>query len=110
MGEHTIKARIQLKNDTELNWQKAINFIPKAAEPIIYLPDDTHTFCRLKIGDGTTTVSNLSFVDISALETGALENIVAKRVAHKLTFGSNQNYVFDGSEDVTVQTYTGIIT
>lgn len=35
-------------------------------------------------------------------ETGVL--------SHKLTFGAGQQYVFDGSEDVTVPVYTGVIT
>ena len=106
MGEHTIKARIQLKNDTEAHWNLAVNFIPKVSEPIVYLPDETHDYCRLKIGDGVTPVSQLKFSDCGGID---LSNIVAKKVAHKLTFGSNQNYVFDGSEDVTVPTYTGVI-
>ena len=29
MAENTIKSRIQLKNDTEANWDKATNFVPK---------------------------------------------------------------------------------
>ena len=32
---------------------------------------------------------------------------VGKPVLHKLTFGSDQNYVYDGTEDVTVPVYTG---
>lgn len=34
------------------------------------------------------------------------ENVV---LSHKLTFGAGQEYVFDGSEDVTVPVYTGIV-
>ena len=59
----TIKTRIQLKNDTEENWNKAINFKPKKGEVIIYSTDGTHPFSRLKVGDGNTTVVNLPFID-----------------------------------------------
>lgn len=52
--------RIQLKHDTEANWLKAINFIPKAGEMIIYDADDTNPV-RIKIGDGTTKVNELPF-------------------------------------------------
>ena len=31
-------------------------------------------------------------------------------LSHKLTFGANGEYVFDGSEDVTVPVYGGVIT
>lgn len=52
--------RIQLKHDTEANWLKAINFIPKAGEMIIYDADDVNPV-RVKIGDGETKVNDLPF-------------------------------------------------
>ena len=58
----TVKTRIQLKYDTEANWNKAINFIPLKGEVIIYSADDSHPFCRLKVGDGGTRLANLPFV------------------------------------------------
>ena len=36
-----------------------------------------------------------------------INNIVAQKLGHKLTFGSHGEYQFDGSEDVTVPTYNG---
>ena len=60
-----IKSRIQLKNDTEQNWGRAKNFVPLRGEVIIYLADDTHPFSRLKVGDGTTNVNNLPFINSS---------------------------------------------
>lgn len=63
MAYKTIKERIQLKNDTEANWNKARNFIPLRGEAIIYSADGTHPFSRLKIGDGTTPVIDLPFID-----------------------------------------------
>ena len=59
--EKNIQARVTLKVDTEVNWNKAINFIPKKNELIIYDIDDTHPEPRFKFGDGTTTVGNLPF-------------------------------------------------
>ena len=67
MANNTIKTRIQLKNDTEANWNKAINFIPLKGEVIIYSADDTHPFSRLKVGDGNTTVINLPFINTGNL-------------------------------------------
>ena len=60
--KNTIKSRILLKNDTQENWDKAINFIPLPGEIIIYNADDEYDYQRVKIGNGTTTVTNLPFV------------------------------------------------
>ena len=56
--------RFTLKNDTEENWKKAVNFVPKKGEPIIYNKDAGHNYSRIKIGDGITKVSNLPFSNI----------------------------------------------
>lgn len=62
MSEKTFNnIRIIHKHDTEENWLKAINFIPKQGELIIYDTDDIHTQPRFKIGDGETLVSELPF-------------------------------------------------
>lgn len=49
-----------LKKDTSINWAKAINFIPKNNEIIMY----TDIFpIGIKIGDGKTKIIDLPFVD-----------------------------------------------
>ena len=48
MAEKELKARIVHKHDTEANWNKATNFIPKESEFIVYDMDDTHNYFRLK--------------------------------------------------------------
>lgn len=68
MAEKIFQTRIQLKHDTETNWDKAINFKPKDGEVVIYDVDDTHTLPRLKIGDNVTTVKNLPFVGTMTAE------------------------------------------
>ena len=70
-----IKTRIQLKNDTEANWNKARNFVPLLGEVIIYRADEDHASPRLKVGDGTTYVVDLPFI----------------------TANSNNNYVLQGT-------------
>lgn len=57
----TLKTRIRNKHDIEENWNKATGFIPMDGELIIYDADSTHSYKRLKIGDGTTNVINLPF-------------------------------------------------
>lgn len=50
------------KHDSEVNWNKATNFIPKEGELIIYDIDNNYSYPRVKIGDGKTTVINLPFL------------------------------------------------
>ena len=60
--EKTLKTRVVLKHDTEANWNKATNFIPKKGEVIIYDPDGTHTYSRQKVGDGIKNINELPFL------------------------------------------------
>lgn len=63
MAEKNINSRIIHKHDTEANWLKAVNFIPKQGELIVYDVDSNHEYERIKVGDGVTLVSDLSFVN-----------------------------------------------
>ena len=62
MAERSLNARIIHKHDTEANWNKATNFIPKQGELIVYDIDNTHSYERFKVGDGATNVNSLPFV------------------------------------------------
>lgn len=68
MAEKQINGRIVHKHDTEANWNKATNFIPKNGEIIIYDPDSNYSYARVKVGDGTTKVTSLPFID-NAIKT-----------------------------------------
>ena len=69
MAEKTIKSRIVHKHDSEANWNRATNFVPKQGELIIYDTDTNHSYARVKIGDVTTNVSSLPFFDIDVDST-----------------------------------------
>lgn len=71
MAEKQINGRIIQKHDSEANWEKATNFIPKAGEIIIYDTDETHHYCRIKIGDGSTLINNLPFSTEEEIESYA---------------------------------------
>lgn len=84
-----INTRIVHKHDLEKNWDLASNFIPKNGEIIIYdaeqsvddLPSsraELIDYVRIKIGDGVTTVSQLSFtLDVWGTELITVEEIDA---------------------------------
>lgn len=82
-ANNTIKTRIRLKSDTEANWNKAgpkdgsAGFVPLQGELIVYSADATHPFSRLKVGDGSTNVVNLPFIDAGTLN-GEETEIVKK--------------------------------
>ena len=61
MSEKMLNTRVQQKHDIEVNWLKAVNFIPKIGEVIVYDPDENHAAARVKVGDGKTVVSLLPF-------------------------------------------------
>ena len=74
MAEKNIKTRIIHKHDTEENWNKATNFIPRQGEIIVYDVDATHTYERLKIGDGVTNVNSLPFAAVEVLTVVVTQN------------------------------------
>ena len=71
--EKNMNTRIQHKHDSEANWEKAINFIPKKGELIVYDIDENYIYSRVKIGDGISTANELPFiiaVDTSLTQSG----------------------------------------
>lgn len=58
MANKTYQGRIVQKHDSSANWTKATNFIPLKGEIIVY--DDLN---KIKIGDGTTKVNDLDFIN-----------------------------------------------
>ena len=57
-----MNTRIQHKHDIEANWNKAVNFIPRVGELIVYDVDDSYEYPRVKIGDGVRVISELPFI------------------------------------------------
>ena len=58
----TLQTRIQLKPDTEANWNTASNnsnFVPLAGEVIVYDADENNPAPRIKVGNGGDVVGNL---------------------------------------------------
>ena len=68
-----MKKQITLKHDLAENWEKAVNFIPKLNELILYdgvLENGVYVeLPRLKRGDGQTRLNDLPFLDASESNT-----------------------------------------
>ena len=77
---NTIKSRILLKTDTTANWEKATNFIPKEGEVCIYLDrfqlDDGTYVPGIKVGDGTSYISELEFMGDEYISNEDIDEIL----------------------------------
>ena len=81
----SFNTRIQLKSDTEANWN-AHPIVPLLGEMIIYTADNTHNYTRLKVGDGNTSVVNLPFVDAGTIGGHTLPPEAVATYANKTLF------------------------
>ena len=87
MADKTVKIRLVLKHDTEENWGKAANFIPKQGEVIIY-DGAAGAPSRIKIGDGATKVNDLPFVHEYLLDNQNTFTAIQKFSAEGIEIGS----------------------
>ena len=97
MAEKTLNTRMQQKHDVEANWKKATGFVPKAGEIIVYDKDTTYSYPRIKIGDGTRTVTALPFVTTSVNGSTGDVRITASDIG-----AADVNEVEDLKEEVTL--------
>lgn len=66
MSEKQISARTQQKIDLTANWEKAINFVPKKGEIIVYSDGGGTGIPKIKVGDGATKVGSLEFITVNS--------------------------------------------
>lgn len=59
----SLNARIVHTHDTAEKWDSLENFVPRKGEIIIYDPDNSYSYARMKIGDGITVVKDLPFAN-----------------------------------------------
>jgi hypothetical protein len=89
---------------TELLWEKIIKLINKKPDNIESYDDS------ITVTDGNKIAVKVSEAGNNLLEVVPGEGLYVHpsgQKLHKLTFGSNQDYVYDGSEDVYVPVYNG---
>ena len=69
MGQKEKQARGKFlaKHETEENWSKS-SYVPAQGEHVVYDPDADNPTPRVKYGDGTNIVKDLSFVTESGLK------------------------------------------
>lgn len=62
-----MKARISQLHMTEAEWLQRPSWIPEPGELVIYDPDKTHSYARIKVGDGVHPLKELDFFIDSAV-------------------------------------------
>lgn len=67
MANTTLKTKIILNNKTEAEWGENSSFVPLKGEVCIY-----SDLRKIKIGDGTTTIANLQFANLTPEEINSL--------------------------------------
>lgn len=98
MAENILSARIIHLHDTEANWSKYPDFIPKKGETIIYDKDVTYPYQRIKVGDGETSLQNLPFsVEVALEDFFSFKNNVGIIDAGKI---SDPEYSVDISDSI----------
>jgi predicted MPP superfamily phosphohydrolase len=60
-----INARVKHRHGTTESWNRVADFVPLEGELIIYDADATNPAPRLKVGDGTKSIAELPFTDVS---------------------------------------------
>ena len=85
---------------TDLLWKKILTLVNKKTSPVKNADES------IKIVD-----DNVIAVNISESETNNLrlieDGLYVPNKMHTLTFGAHQQFVYDGSKDITVPEYDG---
>lgn len=114
MSNKTVFGSIAHRNDIAENWGKAINFIPKKGEIIIYNAEgDTPT--KFKVGDGVRSVVDLPFVSTNengivvddALSDTSANPVQNKVIYQKLSTKANSSSLSSKAEKTVVD---GLVT
>ena len=93
-----VKARYEQKHDVEANWKKAVDFVPRAGEIIVYDPDAKNQQTRLKMGNGRNRVNDLPFyVDAITQELVAKAKTMLKigKLKEHIDFSTGQVTFFE---------------
>lgn len=97
MSEKQISARTQQKIDTTANWAKATNFVPKKGEIIVYSDGGGVGIPKMKVGDGTTKVGSLKFIESDGGLSAARNIKIYGGAAATATSAD-----FDGTKNITI--------
>lgn len=85
----------------ELLWRKINKLLRRKLEEVEPLNDS------IEISDKNKIAVNISASETNLLKLKPGEGLYVPNKMHKLTFGAGGEFVYDGSEDITVPVYDG---
>ena len=97
MAEKNLNTRMQQKIDTTENWGKAVNFVPKKGEIIVYSDGGGTGIPKIKVGDGTSKVGSLKFIESNGGLSAARNIKIYGGAAATATSAD-----FDGTKNITI--------
>ena len=97
MADTVFNGVIRLRKDTEINYQKIENgFIPADGEVCIY---DTTNGIRIKIGNGSSLLKDLSFIDVNLINQ--INSIVTRGYYLNGKFYTDSTYITELPHELT---------
>ena len=85
----------------ELLWRKINKLLKRKIEEVEPLNDS------INVSDKNKITVNISASESNLLQLKPGEGLYVPNKMHKLTFGAEKEFVYDGSEDITVPVYDG---
>lgn len=83
-----MKARVSQLHKTEAEWTKYADWVPAAGEFVVFDPDSTFNYARVKLGDGKKPLKDLSFF----IDTAVAEYIKKQRYEELIDAGRVTDY------------------
>ena len=87
---------------TSDEWVAETTFVPEEGQIIVYDKDNTHDYARLKIGDGSTLVSQLPFIDAGTVNGRTILQVINRYETWQdfPAVGSSDAFYFDETDEV----------
>lgn len=68
----------KIQHKTAEEWVYDTVYVPRVGEIVIYDKDETHDYARMKVGDGSSLVAQLPFLDAGTINGKTIEPVVLR--------------------------------
>jgi len=68
----------KIQHKTAEEWVYDTTYVPRVGEIVIYDKDENHDYARMKVGDGSTLVAQLPFLDAGTINGKTIEPVVLR--------------------------------
>lgn len=87
----------KIQHKTSEEWAYDTTYVPRVGEIVVYDKDENHDYARMKIGDGSTLVAQLPFIDAGTINGKTIEPVVLRFASYEQfpAIGSTGSLYFD---------------